>query len=96
VNVEEKETVLLESEFINFYFQGMNEIVGPIYFVFSTDPNLEWRSKLEICTSASIIPAHVVTKCQPVCPMPTPPGWANVYIIHSVGHIKNKTIPPQI
>lgn len=25
------------------YVQGMNEIVGPIYYVFATDPVLEWR-----------------------------------------------------
>jgi hypothetical protein len=23
--------------------QGMNEIIGPIYYTFATDPNLEWR-----------------------------------------------------
>lgn len=26
------------------YIQGMNEICGPIYFTFATDPDLEWRS----------------------------------------------------
>ena len=25
------------------YVQGMNEIVGPIYYTFATDPNSEWR-----------------------------------------------------
>ncbi|CAF4578379.1 unnamed protein product, partial [Rotaria sp. Silwood2] len=25
------------------YVQGMNEIIGPIYYTFATDPNLEWR-----------------------------------------------------
>ncbi|XP_064649444.1 TBC1 domain family member 13-like [Lineus longissimus] len=29
------------------YVQGMNEIVGPIYYVFSTDTNLEWREHAE-------------------------------------------------
>ncbi len=25
------------------YVQGMNEIIGPIYYTFATDPNIEWR-----------------------------------------------------
>jgi hypothetical protein len=25
------------------YVQGMNEIIGPIYYTFATDPNSEWR-----------------------------------------------------
>ena len=28
------------------YVQGMNEIIGPIYYTFATDPNLEWRGKI--------------------------------------------------
>lgn len=27
------------------YVQGMNEIVGPLYYTFATDPNSEWRGK---------------------------------------------------
>lgn len=27
------------------YVQGMNEIIGPIYYTFATDPNLEWRGE---------------------------------------------------
>lgn len=27
------------------YVQGMNEIVGPIYYTFATDPNAEWKGK---------------------------------------------------
>jgi hypothetical protein len=27
------------------YVQGMNEIIGPIYYTFANDPNLEWRGK---------------------------------------------------
>lgn len=27
------------------YVQGMNEIIGPIYYTFATDPDLEWRGK---------------------------------------------------
>ena len=30
------------------YFQGMNEIVGPIYYVFATDSRKEWRGKINI------------------------------------------------
>ena len=30
------------------YFQGMNEIVGPIYYVFATDSRKEWRGKNNI------------------------------------------------
>lgn len=29
------------------YVQGMNEIVGPIYYVFASDPNLEYRRYAE-------------------------------------------------
>ncbi|CAF3005992.1 unnamed protein product [Rotaria socialis] len=29
------------------YVQGMNEIIGPIYYTFATDPNLEWREHAE-------------------------------------------------
>jgi hypothetical protein len=25
------------------YVQGMNEIIGPIYYTFATDTNIEWR-----------------------------------------------------
>jgi len=25
------------------YVQGMNEIIGPIYYLFATDPDNEWR-----------------------------------------------------
>lgn len=27
------------------YVQGMNEIVGPIYYCFASNPDSEWRSK---------------------------------------------------
>ena len=27
------------------YVQGMNEICGPIYYTFATDPDVEWRSR---------------------------------------------------
>lgn len=27
------------------YVQGMNEIIGPIYYVLASDPNVEYRSK---------------------------------------------------
>ncbi|CAF4165350.1 unnamed protein product [Rotaria socialis] len=32
------------------YVQGMNEIIGPIYYTFATDPNLEWREHAEADT----------------------------------------------
>ena len=35
------------------YVQGMNEIIGPIYYVFASDPNNEWRGKL--CFSLKLI-----------------------------------------
>lgn len=25
------------------YVQGMNEIIGPIYYVFASDPRVEWK-----------------------------------------------------
>ena len=28
------------------YVQGMNEIIGPIYYTFATDPNAEWRGEI--------------------------------------------------
>lgn len=27
------------------YVQGMNEIVGPLYYTFATDPNSEWKGR---------------------------------------------------
>jgi len=27
------------------YVQGMNEIVGPIYYTFASDPDLDWRGE---------------------------------------------------
>ncbi|XP_052503645.1 TBC1 domain family member 13 isoform X3 [Budorcas taxicolor] len=32
------------------YVQGMNEIVGPLYYTFATDPNSEWREHAEADT----------------------------------------------
>ncbi|CAF4537568.1 unnamed protein product [Rotaria sp. Silwood2] len=32
------------------YVQGMNEIIGPIYYTFATDPNVEWREYAEADT----------------------------------------------
>ena len=32
------------------YVQGMNEIIGPIYYVFGNDPKLEWRAHAEADT----------------------------------------------
>ena len=29
------------------YVQGMNEIIGPIYYVFASDPREEWRAHAE-------------------------------------------------
>ncbi|KAJ7334365.1 hypothetical protein OS493_014676 [Desmophyllum pertusum] len=29
------------------YVQGMNEIIGPLYYVFSSDPNTEWQENVE-------------------------------------------------
>lgn len=29
------------------YVQGMNEIIGPIYYIFASDPNKENRRKLD-------------------------------------------------
>lgn len=30
------------------YVQGMNEIVGPLYYTFATDPNSEWKGRLAV------------------------------------------------
>nr|XP_060483347.1 TBC1 domain family member 13-like [Panthera onca] len=32
------------------YVQGMNEIVGPLYYTFATDPNSEWKEHAEADT----------------------------------------------
>ncbi|UJR36426.1 hypothetical protein I4U23_029149 [Adineta vaga] len=32
------------------YVQGMNEIIGPIYYTFATDPNIEWKEHAEADT----------------------------------------------
>ena len=32
------------------YVQGMNEIIGPIYYVFGNDPSIEWRGHCEADT----------------------------------------------
>lgn len=32
---------------INFFLQGMNEILGPIYYTFATDPDDSWRGTLD-------------------------------------------------
>lgn len=31
------------------YVQGMNEIVGPLYYTFATDPNSEWKGRQALC-----------------------------------------------
>ncbi len=31
----------------NSYVQGMNEICGPIYYIFANDPDVEWRRHAE-------------------------------------------------
>lgn len=30
------------------YVQGMNEIIGPIYYTFASDPDIEFRGKFKI------------------------------------------------
>lgn len=30
------------------YVQGMNEIVGPIYYTFATDPNSQWKGQFHL------------------------------------------------
>ena len=39
------------------YVQGMNEIIGPIYYTFATDPNNEWRG-----TALSIVKTKRVSR----------------------------------
>ncbi len=51
------------------YVQGMNEIVGPIYYVLATDPREEWRGELRImeaCQSylkSHVLAAHAEADC---------------------------------
>ena len=30
------------------FVQGMNEIIGPLYYCFATDPHKEWSSKYKV------------------------------------------------
>merc|ERR1712080_268949 len=41
------------------YVQGMNEIIGPIYYVFATDSRKEWREYAEV-----IVFSALPTLCQ--------------------------------
>jgi hypothetical protein len=41
------------------YVQGMNEIIGPIYYTFATDPNVEWKGKINI-RGIRIIKSNIV------------------------------------
>lgn len=50
------------------YVQGMNEIIGPIYYTFATDPNSEWRgnnrhSFMIFCSQFLDIPEHAEADC---------------------------------
>ena len=42
------------------YVQGMNEIIGPIYYLFATDPDGEWRGNSLI---KSVILMHLFFIC---------------------------------
>jgi hypothetical protein len=37
------------------YVQGMNEIIGPIYYTFATDPNSEWRGWCKVLMCLKLI-----------------------------------------
>lgn len=41
------------------YVQGMNEIVGPLYYTFATDPNSEWKG------IKGLLAAHIPHCCLP-------------------------------
>ena len=47
---------------ICIYFQGMNEIVGPIYYVFATDSRKEWRGNINILHLKSFLNEILVSK----------------------------------
>ena len=52
------------------YVQGMNEIIGPIYYVLASDPNNEWRGnvlqfifdlfQIRNCSYCQGVPLHTV------------------------------------
>ena len=50
------------------YVQGMNEIIGPIYYVFASDPNNEWKGNVLLiyiryfpnnCSYCQGVPLHI-------------------------------------
>lgn len=41
------------------YVQGMNEIVGPLYYTFATDPNNEWKGKRTAHTPCCWLPGNM-------------------------------------
>lgn len=44
------------------YVQGMNEIIGPIYYTFATDPNPEWRGTPSFTEFSSSAPRCFETR----------------------------------
>ena len=53
------------------YVQGMNEIIGPIYYVFASDPNNEWKGNVLLiyirsfpnnCSYCQGVPLHSIWK----------------------------------
>jgi len=42
------------------YVQGMNEIVGPLYYTFATDPNSEWKGERLFGCSVMAVILHVL------------------------------------
>ena len=53
------------------YVQGMNEIIGPIYYVFASDPNNEWKGNVLLiyirsfpnnCSYCQGVPLHTIWK----------------------------------
>lgn len=42
------------------YVQGMNEIIGPIYYCFACDPSIEWKGILQrTLISRKILPLFI-------------------------------------
>lgn len=57
------------------YVQGMNEIVGPLYYTFATDPNSEWKGKRLTATCSLSGTSRPGAAQAGLCPMgrlPTP------------------------
>ena len=46
------------------YVQGMNELIGPLYFTLASDPNKEWKGEYREMLSRSFVSLAVHSQCR--------------------------------